>query len=176
MRGSKLTAWRTPAGAEYATGAPGARVHDALDGGGDVNANAPANSIVPWAQNRLRDAVRHTLAAIAADVDAGLRETVGVGVVWCDGEPASVIVDLPAHVDPATVARAIDLENVEAWIDDAGAVHVGIHPFHGVKDTDQTVLAITKVLHVLYGLHGTGAEAHGHPHAATRSIAEAAAD
>lgn len=149
-----------PAGAEYAPGTPGARVHDAL---GD--ANAPADSIVPWAQSRLRDAVRHALAAIAANVDAGLRETVGVGVVWCDAEPASVIVDLPAHTDAAKVARAIDLENVEAWIDDAGTVHVGIHPFHSVKDTDQTVLAITKVLHVLYGLHAPETEAHAHPHA-----------
>ena len=162
MRGTKLSAWRTPAGAEYAPGTPGARVHDALE---DSDVSAPANSIVPWAQSRLRDAVRHALAAIAADVDAGLRETVVVGVIWCDGEPASVVVDLPAHADAATIAGAIDLENVEAWIDDAGAVHVGIHPFHGVKDTDQTVLAITKVLHVLYGLHAPDTEDHAHPHA-----------
>lgn len=149
MRGSKLLAWRTPPGINSNTEAP-----------------PPANSIVPWAQGRLRDAVRQSLAAIAADVSVGLSETVGVKAAWCDGEPASVVIEIPPEADPRFVARAIDLENVEAWCDEAGAVHVGIHPWHSVKDTDQTVLAVTKVLHVRYGLHAPDVEEHAHPHVA----------
>ncbi len=127
----------------------------------------PAGSLVAWAQGRLHEAVRHALAAVAADVQAGLSETVGVEAAWCDEDPASIVVRLPADFDAKRIARAIDLENIEAWCDAEGIVHVGIHPFHSVKDTDQVVLAITKVLHALYGLHapsGIDATPHAHPH------------
>jgi hypothetical protein len=115
----------------------------------------PEGSSVAWAQVRLLEATRMALAAIANDVRLGLQETVGVPSEWVEGEVASVRLLLPDGVDTALIARAIDLENVEAWRDEAGGVHVAIGPWYTTKDVDQLVLAITKVTHVLLGLHAT---------------------
>lgn len=125
-------------------------------------------SMVAWAQKRLLDATHTALAAIAADVRDGLAQTTGVGATWVDGEQrASVVLDLsekdlPPGVTLEIVARAIDLENIEAWCDTEGRVRVGINVWNSIKDTDQTVLAVTKVTHVLLGMHATDTEPHTH--------------
>ena len=104
-------------------------------------------------------ATREVLTAIARDVREGLLETVGVeSSLSLDGERCSVILELPEGTDTELVARAIDLENVEAWQDDAGKVHVGINPWYSTKDVDQTVLCTIKVIHVLLGIHATDTE------------------
>jgi hypothetical protein len=110
-------------------------------------------------QRRLRDATRAALAAIAADVRAGLLETVGVGSSLVEDERASLLIELPPEADAATIAHAIDLENIEAWCDERGRVHVAVSPWYTTKDVDQTVLSVVKVVHVLLGLHATDAQA-----------------
>jgi hypothetical protein len=101
-------------------------------------------------------ATGEVLTAIAKDVRDGLLETVGVESSFSmDGERCSVVLELPEKTDTELVARAIDLENVEAWRDDAGKVHVGINPWYSTKDVDQTVLCTIKVIHVLLGIHAT---------------------
>jgi hypothetical protein len=115
---------------------------------------SPEGSTVAWAQNRLLDATQMALAAVAKDVRLGLLETVGVFAEWDEkGERASVVIRLAKDIDTEFIAKAIDLENVEAWCDEQGQVHAGIGPWYTTKDVDQVVLAITKVLHVLLGLH-----------------------
>ena len=123
----------------------------------------PVGSMVPWAQNQLFQATRQALAAIAQDVANGLAETVGLRCAW-DTELAaeqrcSVILEIPvallAGIEAAYLARAIDLENVEAWCDEQQQVHVAIGPWYSIKDVDQVVLSITKVMHVKLGLHAT---------------------
>jgi len=119
---------------------------------------ASEGSRVTNAQRRSAMATRRKLAAVAADVHAGLSETVGVGATLSEGERASVVVELPTLPDeftPNYLARAIDSENVEAWCDKRGRVHVAIGPRYSTKDIDQVVLSITKVVHVLLGLHAT---------------------
>lgn len=119
----------------------------------------PVGSMVPWAQVQLFNATRQTLAAIAQDVTNGLAETVGLRCAWGTESEAearcSVIVELPAGTDAADIARAIDLENVEAWCDEKAELHVGIGPWYSIKDVDQVVLSITKVVHVKLGLHAS---------------------
>ena len=61
------------------------------------------------------------------------------------------------HCPPEHIARAIDAENVEAWCDERGRVHVAISPWYSTKDVDQVVLSVTKVVHVLLGLHAADA-------------------
>jgi hypothetical protein len=96
------------------------------------------------------------LTAIAKDVRIGLLETVGVeSSLSLDGERCSVILELPEGTDTELVARAIDLENVEAWSDNAGKVRIGINPWYSTKDVDQTVLCTIKVIHVLLGIHAS---------------------
>ena len=96
-----------------------------------------------------------TLDAVFADVRMGLRETVGVDCTLVTGERCSVVLDLPDKADTEQIARAIDLENVEAWRDETGRVHVGLSPWFSTKDVDQTVLSAVKVIHVLLGIHAT---------------------
>jgi hypothetical protein len=115
----------------------------------------PEGSRVLKAQARLREATQATLIAVASDVRAGLLETVGVESRLGAGERASVIVELPREADALTLARAVDMENVEAWCDEAGALHVGIGPWYSTKDVDQVVLCVTKVIHVMLGLHAS---------------------
>lgn len=133
-------AWRIP---PVATGAQG-RVPA-----------GPEGSRVPKAQERLLKATRDVLVAVAEDVRSGLSETVGVVGELSEAERASVIVELPDGTDAEVIACAIDMENVEAWCDERGRLHVAIGPWYSTKDVDQVVLSTTKVLHVLLGLHAT---------------------
>ena len=140
MRGRKLLAWVLPAtmAKNYST--------EKLSG-----------SMVPWAQAELANATRQALAAVANDVVNGLKETVGIHGKWSaeDTENArcSVVIELPIEADPEFIAQAIDLENVEAWCDENKKVHVAIGPWYSTKDVDQVVLSVTKVVHVLLGMH-----------------------
>ena len=119
----------------------------------------PVGSMVPWAQTQLFQATRQALAAISQDIANGLAETVGLRCAWGTelnaDERCSVVLELPPEADPEYIARAIDLENVEAWCDDQSMVHVAIGPWYSIKDVDQVVLSITKVTHVKLGLHAT---------------------
>ena len=143
MRGTKLTAWQIPP------------IWKNLQGDALV---APENSSVPQNQKKMLKATSEVLTAIARDVRMGLLETVGVesSLSLADGR-SSIILELPAETDTKLVARAIDLENVEAWTDEAGKVHVAINPWHSTKDVDQTVLCTIKVIHVLLGIHASDA-------------------
>lgn len=130
---------------------------------------APEGSMVPWAQQRLREATDMALAAVASDVRTGLSETVGVYAEWFTGSDpegrVSVVITLPEGANARRIALAIDLENVEAWCDEEGRVHVAIGPWYTTKDTAQVVLSVTKVTHVLLGLHAIAHdEDHAHPH------------
>ncbi|HXH69825.1 MAG TPA: hypothetical protein VNI60_05700 [Pyrinomonadaceae bacterium] len=143
MRGTKLTAWQIPP------------VWKDLQENDFV---VPQNSSVPQNQKKMLKATREVLTAIAGDVRGGLLETVGIeSSLSTDDGPCSVVLELPAGTDTKLVARAIDLENVEAWRDAAGKVHVGINPWYSTKDVDQTVLCTIKVIHVLLGIHATDA-------------------
>lgn len=141
MRGTKLTAWRIP---------PIWR--DLQRGSFDV----PPGSTVPQNQEKLLRATRDVLNSIARDVQTGLLETVGIeSELSTDDDLCSMRLILPEATDAEFIARAIDAENVEAWIDSNGKVHVVINPWYSTKDVDQTVLSTTKVIHVLLGLHAT---------------------
>ncbi len=96
-----------------------------------------------------------TLDAVFADVRQGLRETVGIDCELVAESRCSVVLNLPAETDTETIARAIDLENIEAWRDASGRVHVGISPWLSTKEVDQTVLSPVKVIHVLLGVHAS---------------------
>ena len=111
-----------------------------------------------WRATALQAETTDALAVVAADVRNGLRETVGAEAVIdaetiAVGERVSMIVTLPEGADPENIAKAIDLENLEAWCDERKRVHVGIGPGYATKDVDQVVLCVTKVLHVLLGMH-----------------------
>ncbi|MEJ7616171.1 MAG: hypothetical protein WKF30_04190 [Pyrinomonadaceae bacterium] len=143
-----MLAWRTPPSATAS----------------ENGANEPTGSMVPWAQRRLLEATRQALAAVAADVNAGLMETVGVRATWVEGERAAVQIHLPEGTDKSRIAAAIDLENVEAWVTEQGELRVGIGPWYTTKETDQVVLSVIKVVHVLLGLHGAAASTDDHQH------------
>lgn len=121
-------------------------------------ATAPENSKVLAKQRQLLTATQAALDAVFADVREGLLETVGVDCSIEIDERCSVVLDLPAGTDFEKIARAIDLENVEAWHDETGRVHVGIGPWFLTKDVDQTVLSPVKVIHVLLGIHASDAD------------------
>ena len=140
MRGTKLLAWRVPP------------VWENLQRG---EAAAVENSKVLAKQRNLLAATQAALDAVFTDVRIGLFETVGVNCSLAIGERSSVILDLPDGTDTEQIARAIDMENVEAWRDEAGRVHVGISPWLSTKDVDQTVLSPVKVIHVLLGIHAS---------------------
>ncbi len=145
MRGTKLTAWRIPP------------VWEKLQ---EKTLTVPEGSSVSQNQGKMFRATDEVLTAIAKDVREGLLETVGVeSSLSLDDGRCSVVLELSAGTDTELVARAIDLENVEAWRDDAGKVHVGINPWYSTKDVDQTVLCTIKVIHVLLGIHASDAEA-----------------
>lgn len=115
---------------------------------------------MPQNQRKMFAAAQEVLTAIAGDVREGLLETVGVESSFSiDGEKCSVVLELPAGADAELVARAIDAENVEAWLDAENNVRVGINPWYSTKDVDQTVLCTIKVIHVLLGIHASDAEA-----------------
>ena len=140
MRGTKLLAWRVPP------------VWKDLQTG---EASAPENSKVLQNQKQLMKAARMTLEAVYADVRTGLLETVGIDCELNVDERCSVVLNLPAGADTETIARAIDLENIEAWLDESGSVHVAISPWLSTKEVDQTVLSPVKVVHVLLGIHAS---------------------
>lgn len=96
-----------------------------------------------------------TLEAVYADVRGGLLETVGVDCALSIAERCSVVLNLPDACNAEQIARAIDLENIEAWCDENGRVHVALSPWLSTKDVDQTVLCAVKVIHVLLGIHAT---------------------
>ena len=145
MRGTKLTAWRIP---------------PIWKGLQENNFIIPEGSSVPQNQGKMLKATREVLTVIAGDVRGGLLETVGIESSFSmDDGRCSVVLELPEGTDTELVARAIDLENVEAWRDEAGKVHVGINPWYSTKDVDQTVLCTIKVIHVLLGIHASDAEA-----------------
>ena len=141
MRGTKLKAWRVPP------------VWKFLQTGGATA--APDKSKVLQRQRQLLEAAQATLDAIYADVRMGLLETVGVDCTPAIDELCSVVLDLPAEADAELIARAIDLENVEAWRDAQGKVNIAINPWYSTKEVDQTVLSAVKVIHVLLGIHAT---------------------
>lgn len=147
VRGTKLIAWRTP---------------KVFSG----NTAVPENSMVPFMQEKLAAALNNTLAAIAADVRQGLLQIVGLESEWWtdDPEKASVLVDLPAAIDPAYAAEAINLENLEAWLDAERRLHIAISPFYTTKDVDQTVLCVVKVVCQFTGIIDVETDPRGFYH------------
>ena len=138
MRGTKLEAWRVP---------PLWKNFQSPD------VSAPENSQVLASQKQLMKTTLATLDAVFTDVRGGLLETVGVDGVLSITECCSIVLNLPDGCDTEQIARAIDLENIEAWRDENERVHVGISPWLSTKDVDQTVLCAVKVIHVLLGIH-----------------------
>lgn len=126
--------------------------------------------MVAWSQTNLLHAAQTALASIAADVHAGLQQTVGATAEWVseinenDPRASIAIGGLPTDADVEMIARAVDLENVEAWLDEDSRVRIGISLWMTTNDIDQIVLAVTKVLHVKYGMHAAHIEPHQHPH------------
>jgi hypothetical protein len=118
------------------------------------NTSIPENSKVPYMQEKLRAAIDYALSAIAADVWRGLLETVGLDSEWWteEDEQASFVVYLPANIDCDYVAKAVNLENLEAWLDGERRLHFAISPFYTTKDVDRTVLCLVKVVCQFTGL------------------------
>jgi hypothetical protein len=145
VRGTKLVAWQIPP----------------LWKGLQENVlTVPEGSTVPQNQKKLFKATGEVLTAIAKDVREGLLETVGVECsLSTDDGRCSMVLELPEGTDTALIARAIDAENVEAWLDGRHKVRVAINPWYSTKDVDQTVLCAIKVIHVLLGIHASDAEA-----------------
>lgn len=139
VRGTKLLAWQVPAVWK--------------DFEQKTVVSTPKNSAVLFEQKRLWKQTRKVLTAIACDVRQGLLETVGVESFLSITDKCSMMLELPAGTDAELITRAVDLENVEAWRDADGKVHIGISPWYSTKDVDQTVLSVIKVVHVLLGLH-----------------------
>ncbi len=142
MRGQKLMAWQVP---------------PIMVNLKNYSTEKPTGSMVLWAQTQLAQATQQALAAVARDVVSGLQETVGIRSQWdanlVEQTKCSVILELPGDADPDYIAKAIDLENVEAWCDENKKIHVAIGPWYSIKDVDQVVLSVTKVIHVLLGMH-----------------------
>lgn len=99
------------------------------------------------------------LESIAEDMRGGLLETVGVESSFSmDDGRCSMMLELPEETDTEKIARAITMENIEAWNDADGKVHLAISPWYSTKDVDQTVLSAVKVVHVLLGIHAGDTE------------------
>lgn len=141
MRGTKLEAWRIPA------------VWESLQ---ENVLDAPDGSAVLRDQEKMLRATREVLASMAKDIREGLLETVGIesALSMAEGR-CSVLLSLPEGSDTDKIARAIDLENIEAWRDTSGDVHIAVAPWFSTKDVDQTVLSAVKVIHVMLGIHAT---------------------
>jgi hypothetical protein len=118
---------------------------------------SPEGSRVAEAQKQLLKVTREAMRAAAEDMRQGLLETVAVKSRMIEGEKCGIAIELPHGTDLEMIARAIDLENVEAWLGENGQVHVAIGPWYSTKDVDQVVLTTTKVVHVLLGLHAAPA-------------------
>jgi hypothetical protein len=114
----------------------------------------PKNSRVVRKQENLMRATRAALEAVAEDIRGGLLETVGVNSHFSiDDGCCSMVLKLPENTDTEKIARAIDMENIEAWCGAEGEVHLAVSPWYSTKDVDQTVLSAVKVIHVLLGIH-----------------------
>ena len=99
-------------------------------------------------------ATNAALEAVAADIQGGLLETVGVESRFStDGGCCSMVLELPEKVDTQEISKAIDMENIEAWTDANGKVNIAVSPWYSTKEVDQTVLSAVKVIHVLLGIH-----------------------
>ncbi len=145
MRGTKLEAWRIPP------------VWKSLQ---ENVLTIPEGSTVPQKQKKMLGATREVLTAAAKDVREGLLETVGVeSALSLDDGRCSMVLDLPENADAEKIARAIDLENIEAWLDKQNKVRVAVSPWYSTKDVDQTVLSAVKVIHVMLGIHASDLEA-----------------
>lgn len=143
MRGTKLLAWRIPPVWNNLT---------------DADASVSKGSRVLPNQKYLVKAIDAVLKSIASDIKSGLLETVGVASAFSlDDERCSMVLELPANTDTKLVAKAIDAENVEAWLDRQNKVHIAVSPWYSTKDIDQTALSTIKVLHVLLGMHADDA-------------------
>lgn len=120
--------------------------------------------MVGYMQKNLHTATLNVLAAIAADVKRGLLETVGLESEWWTekAERASIVVFLPENVDAEYVARAVNLENLESWLDEENRFHVAIAPWYSTKDVDQTVLCVIKVVSRFTGLLYVDPNVHSH--------------
>lgn len=139
MRGTKLLAWRIPA------------IWQDLQ---KNNLSIPEGSTVPKKQKILFSATHDVLTAIAEDMKQGFLETVGVESSFSmNSGRCSMILELPEKADSEKMARAIDLENIEAWMDEKGKVHIAVSPWFSTKDVDQAVLSAVKVVHVMLGMH-----------------------
>lgn len=116
--------------------------------------SVPEGSRVLKKQENLMKATLAVLESIAGDMRGGLLETVGVESSFSmDDGRCSMMLELPAESDAEQIARAIDTENIEAWNDADGKVHLAVSPWYSTKDVDQTVLSAVKVIHVLLGIH-----------------------
>ena len=145
MRGTKLEAWRIPP------------IWKALQ---ENVLTVPEGSTVPQRQKKMFSATYEVLTAVAKDVREGLLETVGVdSALSLDGGRCSMILHLPENADAKKMAEAIDLENIEAWLDERNKVHIAVSPWYSTKDADQTVLSAVKVIHVMLGIHASDTEA-----------------
>ncbi len=113
---------------------------------------SPKGSQVSARQQELFRATRAVLLAVASDVRQGLLETVGIESRLVESNRFAMEIELPPQTDASMIAQAIDQENVEAWCEN-GKVRVAIGPWYSTKDVDQVVLCVTKVVHVLLGLH-----------------------
>ncbi len=141
MRGTKLEAWRIPA------------VWESLQGN---VLEIPEGSTVLKDQEKMLRSSRDVLASMAKDIREGLLETVGVeSTLSINDGRCSMVLSLPDGSDTEKIARAIDLENIEAWRDASGNVHIAVAPWFSTKDVDQAVLSAVKVIHVMLGIHAT---------------------
>ncbi len=126
----------------------------------DNSLPAAENSKVVQKQRQLLKATQDALSEIVRDVREGLLETVGVeSSLSTENGRCSVVLELPAGADAETIAQAIDAENIEAWRDEGGKVHVAVSPWYSTKDVDQAVLSAVKVIHVMLGIHAADMEA-----------------
>lgn len=139
MRGTKLVAWRIPSVWK------------------DLQKNMPSipeGSRVSKKQEQLIKTTLTVLDAVAEDIRGGLVETVGVESRFSiDAGRCSMVLELPEKTDTEKIARAIDMENIQAWCGAEGKVHLAVSPWYSTKDVDQTVLSAVKVIHVLLGIH-----------------------
>jgi len=109
VRGTKLNAWRIPP------------IWKSLQ---ENVLAVPFGSTVPQKQEKMLRATREVLTAVAKDVREGLLETVGIdSALSLDDGCCSMLLHLPEGADTEKIARAIDLENVEAWIDEQNRHH-----------------------------------------------------
>ncbi len=68
---------------------------------------------------------------MAADINQGLKETIGHESEWIEGRRGSVRIYLPSKIDTRYIARAVDEENIKACLNptiEESCFFVGIGP------------------------------------------------